>query len=117
MLTACSASTKSGRPFLADAPNSGAILSTDVNIDWDFYAGPTYKFIQDQLGPDHDKTIVLTGALRPAVQSDTDAFFNLGFALATCFTAPPGVYIAMHGIHDPRHCRKTETGIFMPSYH
>ncbi len=28
-------------PFLADTPNSGAILSTDVNIDWDFYAGPT----------------------------------------------------------------------------
>ncbi len=28
-------------PFTADAPNSGAILPTDVNIDWDFWPGPT----------------------------------------------------------------------------
>lgn len=32
-------------PFIADAPNHGAILSTDTNIDWDFYAGPTAPVI------------------------------------------------------------------------
>ena len=32
--------TPANPPFLADAPNHGAILTTDVNIDWDFYAGP-----------------------------------------------------------------------------
>ncbi len=32
--------TPAVQPFLADAPNHGAILSTDTNIDWDFHAGP-----------------------------------------------------------------------------
>jgi L-asparaginase len=44
-----------------------------------------------------DKTIVLTGALTPARFRTTDAVFNVGMAVATVQTAPPGVYIAMSG--------------------
>ena len=44
-----------------------------------------------------DKTIVLTGALSPARFRTTDAVFNVGMAVATAQTAPPGVYIAMSG--------------------
>ncbi len=44
-----------------------------------------------------DRTIVLTGALTPAHFKATDAVFNVGMAVATVQTAPPGVYIAMNG--------------------
>ena len=43
------------------------------------------------------KTIVLTGALTPARFRTTDAFFNVGMAVATVQVAKPGVYIAMSG--------------------
>ncbi len=49
------------------------------------------------------KTIVLTGALTPARFRETDAVFNIGFALACVQTLPPGVYVAMNGrVFDPR---------------
>ncbi|MDD4274642.1 MAG: asparaginase domain-containing protein [Desulfobacter postgatei] len=44
-----------------------------------------------------DKTVVLTGALLPAMFSDTDAVFNIGCALGAVQKACPGVYIAMNG--------------------
>ncbi|MCH8497914.1 MAG: asparaginase [Marinobacter sp.] len=44
-----------------------------------------------------DKTIVLTGAMRPARMRDSDAAFNVGFALAAVQLLPPGVWIAMNG--------------------
>jgi L-asparaginase len=44
-----------------------------------------------------DKTVVLTGALLPAMFSATDAVFNLGCALGAVQKANPGVYIAMNG--------------------
>ena len=43
------------------------------------------------------KTIVLTGAMNPARFRQTDAPFNLGFAIAAALTAAPGAYIAMGG--------------------
>ncbi|NCN83275.1 MAG: asparaginase [Sphingomonadales bacterium] len=43
------------------------------------------------------KTIVLTGAMQPATLRNSDAEFNIGFALAATQTLPPGVYIAMNG--------------------
>ena len=43
------------------------------------------------------KTIVLVGAMRPAVFSGSDAAFNLGFALGIATTQPAGVWVAMHG--------------------
>ncbi|MGD8361121.1 MAG: asparaginase domain-containing protein [Gemmatimonadota bacterium] len=53
------------------------------------------------------KTIVLTGAMQPAAFKDSDAPFNVGFALAALQTLPHGVYLAMNGrIFDPHHVRK-----------
>merc|ERR550525_230739 len=43
-----------------------------------------------------EKTIVLTGAMRPAKFKDSDASFNVGFAVAGALISPPGVYIAMN---------------------
>ena len=44
-----------------------------------------------------DKTIVLLGAMVPYNQKNSDALFNLGFAISTVQTLPKGVYIAMNG--------------------
>jgi len=44
-----------------------------------------------------DKTIVLVGAMIPYTMRDSDAFFNLGFALSAVQLAPGGVYVAMNG--------------------
>ena len=44
-----------------------------------------------------DKTIVLTGAMAPAIFRDTDALFNVGCALAAVQSAEQGIYIAMNG--------------------
>lgn len=44
-----------------------------------------------------DKTIVFTGAMQPARMRESDAEFNLGFALGVLHCLPPGIYIAMHG--------------------
>ncbi len=53
------------------------------------------------------KTIVLTGALAPAIFKDSDAAFNIGCALATVQCAGPGVYIAMNGrVFDADKVRK-----------
>ena len=43
------------------------------------------------------KTIVLTGALQPAVFKDSDAQFNIGGALAALQACEEGVYIVMNG--------------------
>jgi L-asparaginase len=47
------------------------------------------------------KTIVLTGALTPALFKTTDALFNIGCALAAVQILPAGVYIAMNGAVFP----------------
>ena len=53
------------------------------------------------------KTVVLTGALTPARFRESDAVFNIGFALAAVQIMPPGVYVAMNGrIFDPATTRK-----------
>jgi L-asparaginase len=44
-----------------------------------------------------DQTVVFTGAMVPASQQESDAFFNLGLATGAAQTLPPGVYIAMSG--------------------
>jgi len=54
-----------------------------------------------------DKTIVLTGALEPALFKTSDALFNIGCGLAAVQTVPTGVYIAMNGrVFDGRKVRK-----------
>jgi L-asparaginase len=53
------------------------------------------------------KTIVLTGAMQPAIFRQTDAHFNIGFALAALQTLPHGVYLAMNGrVFDPWQVQK-----------
>lgn len=43
------------------------------------------------------KTIVLTGSMQPARFRNTDAVFNIGFALGVVQVLPPGVYLAING--------------------
>ena len=45
----------------------------------------------------NDKTIVLLGAMIPYSVDNSDALFNLGFAVAAVQTLPSGVYITMNG--------------------
>lgn len=50
-----------------------------------------------------DKTIVLTGALEPALFKTSDALFNIGCAIAAVQSLPANVYVAMNGqifLHD-----------------
>jgi L-asparaginase len=44
-----------------------------------------------------DKTIVMTGSMTPAKFKESDAVFNVGFALSAAQTLKHGVYIAMNG--------------------
>lgn len=46
----------------------------------------------------NNKTIVLTGALSPALFKNSDAMFNIGAALTAVQTKANGVYIAMNGV-------------------
>jgi len=61
-----------------------------------------------------DRTIVLTGALRPYRYSATEASFNLGFAMASARVLKRGIYIAMSGtVFTPDTIEKDlETGRF-----
>lgn len=53
------------------------------------------------------KTIVLVGSLSPAKFKNSDAEFNIGFALAAVQTLDAGVYIAMNGqVFTPDRVRK-----------
>jgi L-asparaginase len=64
-----------------------------------------------QLADIEGKIIVLTGAMQPARLRNSDAAFNVGFALAAVQTLPPGVYIAMNGqIFDPAKAAKDRAG-------
>lgn len=69
---------------------------TDTMID-------TAKILQNITG----KTIVLTGAMAPAMFKETDAPFNIGSAISAVQILPFGVYIVMNGcIFDPQNVRK-----------
>lgn len=48
-----------------------------------------------------DKTVVLTGAMRPYRFGSSDGLFNLGSALSYAAALPPGVYVAMNGVAFP----------------
>jgi len=55
----------------------------------------------------HDKTIVLTGSMQPARFHESDAAFNVGFAIAAAQCLPPGVYMAINGrIFNPSQVEK-----------
>jgi L-asparaginase len=63
-----------------------------------------------------DKTVILTGAMIPYAFGSSDGLFNLGSALSLAQALPPGIYIAMNGMHfnwdQVRKNRKL--GIFEP---
>ncbi len=62
-----------------------------------------------------NKRIVLTGSTKPQRFKETDADFNLGFAIAAVQLIKPGVYVAMNGqVHHWSRCLKNmETGQFV----
>lgn len=54
-----------------------------------------------------DKTIVMVGSLTPARFKQSDADFNIGFAMGVVQSLAPGVYIAMNGqVFQPSMVRK-----------
>jgi len=57
----------------------------------------TAAYLQRHLAQIADRTLVLTGAMRPAAMRDSDAPFNLGAALLAAQTLPAGVFICMNG--------------------
>ncbi len=61
-----------------------------------------------------DKTIVLTGAMRPFRLGESDACFNLGAALMAAQLAENGVYIAMNGelFNASRVMKNRQKGVF-----
>jgi L-asparaginase len=61
-----------------------------------------------------DKTIVLTGSLKPAIFIDNDAVFNVGSALTSAQILKNGVYIVINGqVFNPDNVRKNlEKNIF-----
>jgi len=59
------------------------------------------------LGDLSGKTVVFTGAMQPAALRQTDAIFNIGFAVSAALLLPSGAYIAMNGkILDPATTKK-----------
>lgn len=62
-----------------------------------------------------EKTIVLTGALEPALFKTSDAMFNIGCAIAAVQSLPPGAYITMNGRIFESHnvVKNVELGRFM----
>lgn len=54
-----------------------------------------------------DKVIILTGAMKPAAFTNSDAAFNLGSAVIAAQILEPGIYIVMNGrVFDPTRVRK-----------
>ena len=53
------------------------------------------------------KTVVLTGSMQPASLRNSDAIFNIGYAIAALQHLAAGVYIAINGqVFDPQHVHK-----------
>lgn len=68
------------------------------------------------LGPHvTDKTVVLSGAMKPEVMGNSDALFSLGGAIIAAQTLPYGVYVVMNGrVHLWNKVRKNQkTGQFV----
>lgn len=74
----------------------------------------TARALQEEV---EGKTIVLVGSLSPARFRESDAVFNVGFAMAAVQALPPGAYVAMNGrLLDPTHARKNrEANRFEPA--
>lgn len=75
----------------------------------------TARALQRALVAQPGKSVVLTGALLPGAFRDTDAIFNIGFALGALQAMTGGVRVAMNGrLFDPARVRKDrEAGRFV----
>ncbi|KAH9509149.1 hypothetical protein Btru_049213 [Bulinus truncatus] len=62
-----------------------------------------------------EKVVVLTGAIKPECMKDTDADFNVGFAMGLLQgSSSPGVYVAMEGcIISGLHVVRNKSGKFI----
>ena len=69
----------------------------------------------ESLNEIEDKLIILFGAAKPQIFSNTDADFNLGVAIGALNALDRGIYIAMNGcIYRLDKCRKDKkTGRFV----
>ena len=75
----------------------------------------TLRETAEVLGNAHlPKTIVLVGAMIPYEIANSDALFNLGFAMAAAQLSSTGVYVAMNGrVFAWNEVRKNrDTGVF-----
>ncbi len=57
----------------------------------------TMTLSAQHLGSITNKTVIFTGAMQPARMRQTDAPFNLGFAIGALQCLDSGIYIAMNG--------------------
>jgi len=71
----------------------------------------TAKFLKEI----KNKTIIVTGAMRPERFSNSDADINLGLAIGAVQSLSKGIYIAMNGLVIPHHKmeRNKDTGQFI----
>ena len=76
----------------------------------------TMALSAQSLGSIADKTVVFTGAMQPARMRQSDAPFNLGFAIGALQCLDSGIYIAMNGqifntdnVKKNRHLSRFET--------
>lgn len=95
--------TEADRALIADRVRQAESPHIVVTHGTDTMA-ETAQVLQEAV---EDKTVVLVGALNPARFKESDAVFNIGFALAAAQTLPPGAYLTMNGqVFDPDHVRK-----------
>lgn len=81
-----------------------------------FTMAKTGQFLLRNFAQFKEKVVILTGSMTPLSEEQSDAGFNLGFAMALFGHLKPGVYLAMNGeIFYPDNVRKNlEKGLFEP---
>ncbi|MBO6574178.1 MAG: asparaginase [Rhodothermales bacterium] len=77
------------------------VLATDADRILITHGTDTMVETAEVLSDVAGKTIVLVGSLTPARFKNSDAEFNIGFAIAAVQTLPSGVFIAMNGCVFP----------------
>lgn len=75
-----------------DAPESQLVITHGTDT-----LSESARFLFQQAEQLAEKTIVLTGAMRPFRLGDSDASFNLGAALMAVQISRPGIYVCMNG--------------------
>jgi L-asparaginase len=75
----------------------------------------TAAYLANRMSNLAQKTLILTGAMRPFKLGQSDASFNLGAALMAVQHLPAGVYIVMNGqVFSAHQVKKDRTrGVFV----